>query len=89
MTSSQEKNKGVPRRKILPLLGGTLFLPFLGFSRNEQVEKKEGEEEFETLLKPDGTTVRVRKSSMTNARVVKKNISNSSLLTWLGKKKIN
>ena len=86
MTSSPEKNKGVTRRKILPLLGGSLFLPFLGFSREKPVRTKDGEEEFETLLKPDGTTVRVRKSSLKNAKVVKKKISNTSLLNWLGKK---
>lgn len=87
MARSPENHKKVNRRKLFPLLGSTLLIPFLGFNQQPVSESEDGEDAYETLLKPDGTTVRVRKSSLKNARVVRKNISNSSLLNWLGKNK--
>ena len=89
MAKSPEEQKGVSRRKLLPLLGSTFLLPFLGYSQKPQIERLEDEEAYEMLLKPDGTTVRVRKSSLKNAKVVKKKLSNTSLLNWLGMKKNN
>ena len=71
----------------MPLLGGSLLLPFLGNSRPKEHKKEEGDDAYETLLKPDGTTVRVKKSSLNKAKVVDKKMSNTSLLHWLGMKK--
>ena len=46
----------------------------------------DNDEEYQTLLKPDGTSVKVKTSTLKNSKVVRKNISNNSLLKWLGKK---
>lgn len=64
------------------------MIPFLGNSKTEtaSVEEPENSEEFRTLLKSDGTTVRVKTSTLKKAKVVKKNVSNRSLLSWLSNK---
>ena len=83
-----EEKKSITRRGFLPILGGGLLLPLLGFS-NSASEKDNcsgPEEEYQTLLKPDGTVVKVKVSSIKKAKVVKQNTSNTSLLKWLGKK---
>ena len=76
------KNK-FTRRGFLPILGGSLLLPFLGKASPTKLEQED--EEYETLIKPDGTPVKVRKSALKHAEVVKKQISNKKLLKWLGK----
>ena len=78
-----QKNK-FTRRGFLPILGGSLLLPFLGNSNPITTESVS--EEYEILLKPDGTPVRVKKDTVKKAEVVKKSISNKKLLNWLGKK---
>lgn len=88
---AQPPKKGSPlsRRGILPLLGTSLLLPFLGYSKEEprvSIKKNEGQEEYETLLKPDGTIVKVKASAIKKSKVVKKNIPNSTFLKWLDKK---
>ena len=87
MTNKPRKGKTISRRNILPILGGSLILPFLGFG-NTVIDERVPlvEEEFKTLLKPDGTTVKVRVSTLNNSKVIKKSISNKSFLNWLGKK---
>ena len=85
-----EKERKISRRGFLPFLGGSLLIPLLGFGNSEikdaEIDKNEGEDEYQTLLKPDGTTVKVRTSAVKKAKVVEKNITNKSLLNWLGKK---
>lgn len=76
------KNK-FTRRGFLPILGGSLLLPLLGEANPIKLEQ--GAEEYETLIKPDGTPVKVRKSALKDAEVVKKQISNKKLLKWLSK----
>lgn len=81
--------KKISRRSILPILGGSLLLPFLGFGINSVSETEtinDKNESYETLLKPDGTAVKVRTSALKKAKVVKKNVSNKSLLLWISKK---
>jgi hypothetical protein len=46
----------------------------------------EDNEEFETLLKQDGTTVKVKVSALKKSKIIQKNISNISFLDWLGRK---
>lgn len=87
MKDKSKNRNEISRRRILPILGGTLLLPLFGF--NQTASNKEDitkEEAYETLLKPDGTTVRVKISALKKSKVVKKNISNSTFLNWLGKK---
>lgn len=89
MNTTPKMGPKFSRRKILPILGGTLLLPVLGFSKTktkEPISELDNSENYEVLLKPDGTTVRVKKSVLENSKVVKKNVSNSSFLNWLGRK---
>jgi hypothetical protein len=86
MADKPKKGKAISRRGIFPLLGSTLLLPFLGYNQETPTEKTTEEEEYETLLKPDGTIVKVKASTLKNSKVIKKNIPNSTFLQWLGKK---
>ena len=83
MTNQSIKKKQISRRSIFPLLGSSLLIPFLGFSNNKTTVS---DEEYETLLKPDGSTVKVKVSTLKKSKIVKKNISNKSLLNWLVRK---
>jgi hypothetical protein len=85
MKNKSEKERVMTRRGVLPFLGTSVVLPFLGFGRTINIPESSEEEEYETLLKADGSTVRVRKSALQNSKVVKKNVSNKSLLKWLDK----
>jgi len=86
MTQKPKKGKAITRRGLFPLLGGSLLLPFLGYNQAIKPEKTVQEEEYKTLLKPDGTIVKVKASALKNSKVIKKNIPNSTFLQWLGKK---
>lgn len=87
MKEKSKKGKQISRRGMLPLLGSTLLIPFLGFGSNNNSEPIASEEdEYQTLLKPDGTAVKVKVSALKKSKVVKKKISNKSFLNWLGKK---
>lgn len=84
----KSKSGKISRRSLFPLLGGALLVPFLGSASPSDNSNESGEENeaYETLLKPDGTTVKVKVSTLKKSKVIKKNISNKSLFTWLGKK---
>lgn len=90
MNDKSKKEQKLSRRGILPILGGGLLIPFLGFGNtkvSENITSEEpAEEEYQTLLKPDGTAVKVKVSAIKNAKVIKKNVSNKSFLEWLGRK---
>ena len=88
MLDKSKKGINISRRNILPILGGGLLIPFLGFGNTEVPEKKDLDDidEYQTLLKADGTTVKVKVSTLKKSKVVKKNITNKSFLNWLGKK---
>ena len=87
MKNKSRKGKQISRRSILPILGSSLLIPFLGFSKPVVDEIVDAEdEEYQTLLKPDGTTVKVKVSTIQKSKTIKKNISNKSFLNWLGKK---
>ena len=88
MKENTRKGRRISRRGILPIIGSTLLIPFLGFGNSttqKTVESKE-EEEYQTLLKPDGTAVKVKVSTVKRSKIIEKNISNKSLLSWLGRK---
>jgi len=88
MDDQSTNDKKISRRSILPILGSTLLMPFLGFGKSASDEKYilQKDEDYQILLKPDGTTVKVKVSALKNAKIIKKNISNTSFLNWLGKK---
>ncbi|MCF6169198.1 hypothetical protein [Lutibacter sp.] len=85
----QESKKGnqISRRGMLPILGSTLLIPFLGFGKplDDNIISEENEE-YQTLLKPDGSTVKVKINTLKKSKIIKKNISNKALLNWLGRK---
>ena len=85
MKDKSRKGTKISRRGMLPLLGGDLLIPFLGFS-NSVTNSIPEDEEYTTLLKADGTAVKVKTSTLNKSKIVKKNISNKSFLNWLGKK---
>jgi len=88
MKDNSRKGKQISRRGILPILGSTLLIPFLGFGNSitQETVVSEEEEEYQTLLKPDGTAVKVKVSAIKKSKIIKENISNKSFLSWLGKK---
>lgn len=87
MKSKPRKGNRISRRGVLPLLGSTLLIPFLGFSKsNPDKDINTENEEYQTLLKPDGTTVKVKASVLKKSNIIKKNISNKSFLKWLDRK---
>jgi hypothetical protein len=87
MKNKPSEESKISRRSILPILGGSLLLPFLSFGNTaiEDVSNTD-DEEYQTLLKPDGTTVKVKVSTIKKAKIVEKKVSNTSFLNWLGKK---
>ena len=87
MKHSSKKGKTLSRRSILPILGSSLLVPIFGFGNsNDEPLTSPNEEEYQTLLKPDGTAVKVKVTTLNKAKVLKKNISNKSFLNWLGRK---
>ncbi|MDX5584052.1 MAG: hypothetical protein QNK20_03850 [Aureibaculum sp.] len=86
MKDNTRKGKQISRRGILPIIGSTLLIPFLGFGNSTTQETVGPEEEYQTLLKPDGTAVKVKVSTIKKSKVIKENVSNKSLLNWLGRK---
>ncbi len=77
----------ISRRGVWPFLLGSLMIPLLAKGNpgklTEPGESPGVEEEFETLLKSDGTVVKVPKSAVSSSKVVEKHLSNKSLLSWL------
>ena len=88
MSSNSKKVKKLSRREFLPLLQSIYLVPFIGFSSNELGNTNNDKDDYETLLKPDGTTVKVKKSILKKSKVVGKNVSNKSLLNWLKNPKL-
>ncbi|WP_242084185.1 hypothetical protein [Aestuariivivens sediminis] len=87
MNKNSVKEHQLSRRGFLPILGGSLLLPFFGMgSPNDRTILSPDEEDYQTLLKPDGTTVKVKVSTLKKSKIIKKDVSNTSLLKWLGKK---
>ena len=87
MEDKSRKGNKITRRGILPILGSGLLIPFLGFGYTVAEETTKVEDEaYQTLLKPDGTAVKVKVSTLNKSKIIKKNISNKSFLNWLGKK---
>jgi hypothetical protein len=88
MKKKSRNGKKISRRGILPILGSALLLPFLGFGKSidNKITISNEKEEYQTLLKPDGSTVKVKISTLKKSKILEKNVSNKSLLSWLGRK---
>jgi len=87
MKNKSKKGAPISRRKILPILGGSLLVPFFGVaSSNEEPLTASNDADYQTLLKPDGTSVKVKVSTVNKSKIIQKNLSNSSFFNWLGKK---
>jgi len=88
MKQTSSNGKKISRRGILPIIGSTLLIPFLSFGKSTKTENlvSDQSEEYQTLLKPDGTAVKVKVSTVKNSKVLKKQVSNTSFLSWLGRK---
>ena len=88
MSELFKNRKQISRRSFLPFLGSSLLLPFLGFGQTspKKTISKNDNENYQTLLKPDGTIVKVKSSTIKKSKIVKPQISNSSFLNWLNKK---
>ena len=86
MKRNSNKEENISRRSFFPLIGSSILIPFLGFSNNDSNKTNLDEEEFETLLKPDGTVVKVNTKAVNKSKVINKKVSNKSLLKWLNKK---
>lgn len=87
MKKLNTNKKQISRRNILPILGGSLFLPFLGFGKtSSKILSESDNDEYKILLRKDGTTVKVKTSTLNTLRTEEKNISNKSLYNWLRNK---
>ena len=86
MKINSSKKERFSRRQIIPFLGFGLLIPFFGFSNFKDSKTISNKDNYQTLLKSDGTTVQVKESSLKNAKILKKDISNNSFLNWLGRK---
>jgi len=87
MQKGTRKEKPISRRGLLSILSSSIFIPFLGFGNSDnKISIEPNIDEYEILLKPDGTTVKVKKSVLNKSKVIEKNISNKSFLSWLGRK---
>jgi len=73
------------RRGFLPIIGSSLLIPFVGSAQKDEPEEI-NEDDYQILLKPNGTSVKVKKSTIKQSTVKKKSISNKSFLKWIGKK---
>lgn len=74
------------RRKFLPFLSGSLFLPILGTAKSTPEEVSQEDQTFQTLLTKDGRIVKVKSTTVADSKIVDKQMSNGSLLKWLKKK---
>ncbi|NND51037.1 MAG: hypothetical protein HKN54_01440 [Flavobacteriaceae bacterium] len=82
MQNSRQENK-FSRRRFFPLLGGSLIVPFFGIGQNEHPSDSDPNADYDTLLKPDGTIVKVKSKVIKESKVINKNVSNTSMLKWL------
>lgn len=88
MKESNKVEQKISRRRILPLLGGGFLIPLLGFDKiqNKTEDNISNDDDYQILLRSDGTTVKVKTSTIKQSKSVKKNLSNNSFYSWLKNK---
>jgi hypothetical protein len=84
---NKKNQKSISRRGFIPLLGASMLIPTLGQATPVKHKDSLEDEEFTTMLTPDGNVVKVKRSALKKAEVLEKNMSNKSLLNWLKPKK--
>lgn len=84
---STEAHK-ISRRRTFNLLGSALLVPFIGLrsSYAMPVESEDNPDDSQTLLKSDGSIVKVKINTLKKSKVLKKELSNKTLLSWLNRK---
>lgn len=85
MKESSKNKSELSRRKVLPLIGGGLLLPFLGFGKKREKPFEEEDSSYQTMLTKDGRLVKVKSHVVKNSKKVENKVSNRSLLKWLNK----
>jgi len=85
---NKKDQKSISRRGFIPLVGAGLFMPFFSKSAPLKTHNDPKEdEEFATLLTPEGEVVKVKRTALKKVKVLERNMSNKSLLNWLKPKK--
>ena len=75
--------KKVTRSKFITALCSMVPIPFVSKARATELDQDvDGDDDYETLLKPDGSTVKVKRNNLKNT-TVKKSLSNRELKSWL------
>ncbi len=78
-----DKKKQITRRKIIPILGTGILVTLIPVSL--RASKRVEDAGYRTLLKPDGTAVRVKSQGLKKSKVIRRNITNRDLKAWLKK----
>jgi len=84
MKEVEKKKNEISRRNIIPILGSSFLIPWFGFGNSTQKKTTDsGNDEYKILLRKDGSTVKVKVSTLNSLKPVKKSISNNALYNWL------
>lgn len=86
MKKEIKQTRKLGRNKFLTALGGLLLIPFVSKAQAFEIKETTPEdEEYHILLRPDGTTVKVRKNNLKNSQTIKNSLNNKDLKSWLKK----
>lgn len=81
----KSKKESFTRAKFLSALGAISLFPLT--SKAEVIEDFDSSlQEYDILLKPDGTTVKVKKSNLSKSSRVKEKMDNPTMKKWLENK---
>lgn len=81
MKEKQSDQPKMSRRGLFTMLAGLTLAPFSGAAAEKQ------DEEFITVIKADGSTVKISKNVADKAKVVDARVSNRSMLNWIKKER--
>lgn len=77
-------NNKLSRAKFLSFLGIISLLPIT--SKASQIEQLDPDfQEYDVLLKPDGTTVKVKRKILIESKKIKNKMDNPTMRSWLKK----
>lgn len=81
MDSSQK----VTRSKFIAALCSIFSIPFISKASAPELDQDVESDDYEILLKQDGSTVKVKKNNLRKSKTIKKGMSNPTLKSWLKK----